>query len=498
MEKSDLNREKGAMQSIRWKLILTTIVPMFFFLIVMTFFQISSQKKLVAEELEKRIALMRENLEERGKNFSEGLYRQVEEDIAAFNFSGVVERIRKSAEQNSYIKYAVLTDASGKVFVHTLEPESAGKTLDDSRNRSALEQNIMRLMTCSEDGESVTEIICPIHFSATPWGVLRVVLSHKPLEAEIRNSRNQIAGKNRIMIRNIIMISIIIMLISFFFVLFLSSRMSKPLIHLTRSAGKLSEGDFTQQIRVRGKDEIGILTRAMNDMSKNLNDIIRKNILTANNLFEAASDQRISLDEIASLLAEMAATTRRNAENAKQADRFMKETGQVVRMANESVKLLTSAMEEISVASNETVKIVKTIDEIAFQTNLLSLNAAVEAARAGESGAGFAVVANEVRNLALRSAHAAKNTGNLIQDTVSKIRDGAEMVTLAHEGFKEVALNADRAAELVSEISRASDEQTRQIDQISEAMDRMGRRIRENADSAEELNASMSVFKVRA
>ncbi|MEZ4525664.1 MAG: methyl-accepting chemotaxis protein [Desulfobacterales bacterium] len=498
MKRNSSGREMGILQSIRWKLMLTTIIPMFFFLVVMAFYQIFSQQKLLAEELDKRIALMRENLEERGKNFSEGLYRQVEQDIAVFNFSGLVENIRQAAERNPHIRYVILTDAGGRVFVHTLKPEFAGKILEDSRNRSALEEKRMNLKTCSEEGESVTEIIWPIRFSENPWGVLRVVLSHQALEKEIRNSRDMIAKKNRMMIRNILLISLLIMVVSLVFVLFLSGKVSKPLIHLTRSARKLSQGDFTQHIQARGKDEIGILARAMNDMVKNLNEIIRKNMLTAQNLFEAASDQRTALDETSSRLAGMAEKNRQNAENAKQADRFMKETGQVVRMANESVKLLTSAMEEISAASNETVKIVKTIDEIAFQTNLLSLNAAVEAARAGESGAGFAVVAGEVRNLAMRSAQAAKNTGNLIQDTVSKIRDGAEMVSLAHEGFKEVSVNADRAAELVSEISRASGEQTRQIDQINEAMDRMGRRIRENADSAEELNASMSVFKVLA
>jgi len=520
MEKNTSEKQMGIMQSIRWKLMLTTIVPMLFFLTVMTFFQISSQKKLVAGELEKRIALMRENLLERGKNFSENLYRLVEEDIAVYNFSGVVERIREVTQQNSFVKYAVLSDAAGKVIVHTLNPEaagkvpedsrssfdllfehtlnpeSAGKVQEDSRSSSAPQQESINIRTYPEGAESVTEIVCPIRFSENPWGVLRVIITQKSLEEEIRNSREQITAENRIMISNILLISLLIMGVSLVFVLFLSARVSKPLIYLTRSARKFSRGDFTQPIRVRGRDEIGILAGAMNDMAKNLNGIIRKNMLTAHNLFEAASDQRISLDETLSLLAEMASTTRQNAENAKQADRFMKETGQVVRMANESVNLLTSAMEEISAASNETVKIVKTIDEIAFQTNLLSLNAAVEAARAGKSGAGFAVVANEVRNLAMRSAHAAKNTGNLIQDTVSKIREGAEMVTLAHDGFREVAVNADRAAELVSEISRASDEQTRQIDQINDAMDRMGGRIRENADSAEELNTSMSLFKV--
>ena len=112
--------------------------------------------------------------------------------------------------------------------------------------------------------------------------------------------------------------------------------------------------------------------------------------------------------------------TRQNADNAGQANSMMIETREVMDMANQSMTELTGAMGEISVASEETAKIIKTIDEIAFQTNLLALNAAVEAARAGEAGAGFAVVADEVRNLAIRSAEAAKNTANLIEGTVKR------------------------------------------------------------------------------
>jgi methyl-accepting chemotaxis protein len=145
----------------------------------------------------------------------------------------------------------------------------------------------------------------------------------------------------------------------------------------------------------------------------------------------------------------------------------------------------------MSAASEETRKIVKTIDEIAFQTNLLALNAAVEAARAGEAGAGFAVVADEVRNLAMRAAEAAKNTSGLIDDTVQKIQGGAGLVERSDDAFSRVDENASKVGRLVSEIAEASKEQSQGIEQINRAVTEMDNVVQQNAASAEE-NASAS------
>ena len=149
-------------------------------------------------------------------------------------------------------------------------------------------------------------------------------------------------------------------------------------------------------------------------------------------LAEGSSQQAASIEETSSSMEEMSSMTKKNADNAGQADALMKETNQVVINANESMDQVIKSMDDISKASEETSKIVKTIDEIAFQTNLLALNAAVEAARAGEAGAGFAVVADEVRNLAMRAADAAKNTAELIEGTVKKVNDGSEQIGRAH------------------------------------------------------------------
>ena len=190
--------------------------------------------------------------------------------------------------------------------------------------------------------------------------------------------------------------------------------------------------------------------------------------------------------------------TRQNADNATQADTLMKKANQTVGKANTSMGELTVSMEGISKASEETQKIIKTIDEIAFQTNLLALNAAVEAARAGETGAGFAVVADEVRNLAMRAADAAKNTSGLIEDTVTKIKDGLDLVTTTNEAFTEVATGASKVWELVGQIAAASNEQASGIEQVNKAVAEMDKVIQQTAANAEESASASEEMNAQA
>jgi len=219
-------------------------------------------------------------------------------------------------------------------------------------------------------------------------------------------------------------------------------------------------------------------------------------------LAEGASEQAASIEETSSSLEEMSSMTKQNADNATAADRLMKESKQMVERANGSMTELTQSMEDISKASDETSKIIKTIDEIAFQTNLLALNAAVEAARAGEAGAGFAVVANEVRNLAMRAAEAAKNTSVLIEGTVKKVKEGSELVERTNGAFAEVSKSAAKVADLVSEIAAASSEQAQGIDQINKAVAEMDKvtqqtaaNAEESASASEEMNAQAEQMK---
>jgi methyl-accepting chemotaxis protein len=219
---------------------------------------------------------------------------------------------------------------------------------------------------------------------------------------------------------------------------------------------------------------------------------------SSQSLAEGASEQAASIEETSSSLEEMSSMTKRNADNASTADSLMKESRHMVERAGGSMTELTQSMNEISKASDETSKIIKTIDEIAFQTNLLALNAAVEAARAGEAGAGFAVVANEVRNLAMRAADAARNTSALIEGTVKKIKEGSDLVGRTSGAFAEVSKSAAKVAELVSEIAAASAEQAQGIDQINRAVSEMDKVTQRNAANAEESASASEEMNAQA
>lgn len=201
---------------------------------------------------------------------------------------------------------------------------------------------------------------------------------------------------------------------------------------------------------------------------------------------DGASRQAAAIEESAASLEQISAMTRNNAENASQADRLMQETSKLVSHAAGSMDQLTTSMAEITRASEDTRKIVKTIDEVAFQTNLLALNAAVEAARAGEAGAGFAVVAEEVRKLAKRTAEAAQSTAGLIEQTTLQVGEGAAIVVKTAGEFAEVARSVTSCGELVGEITAASREQAKGIDEVSAAVQEMDRIVQQNAAIAEE------------
>jgi methyl-accepting chemotaxis protein len=219
-------------------------------------------------------------------------------------------------------------------------------------------------------------------------------------------------------------------------------------------------------------------------------------------LAEGSSEQAAAIEETSSSLEEMSSMTKQNADHAHEAKTMMEEASQIVGKVNQHMNDMAESIKEITTSSEETNKIIKTIDEIAFQTNLLALNAAVEAARAGEAGAGFAVVADEVRNLAMRAADAAKNTADLIENTIKAVKNGNDLTQSTQAAYTENVEIAGKVAALVDEIATASNEQAQGIEQVNRAVAEMDKTVQsaaanaeESASASEEMNAQAEQMK---
>ncbi|MBA3015967.1 MAG: hypothetical protein FP815_13640 [Desulfobulbaceae bacterium] len=210
----------------------------------------------------------------------------------------------------------------------------------------------------------------------------------------------------------------------------------------------------------------------------------------ANTIADQASSQAAAVEESSASLTELTSMTQQNAEHTSNANAEMQNTKKITEHAYTTMQEMNRAMEDILAASQETQKIIKTIDEIAFQTNLLSLNAAVEAARAGEAGAGFAVVADEVRSLAQRSADSAKSTSQLIENIVKRIENGSSLVKKTTETFEEVAAGSGKVAVLLTEITHANNEQSIGISQISSGIHLIDEATQQNSAISEEAASS--------
>jgi methyl-accepting chemotaxis protein len=287
---------------------------------------------------------------------------------------------------------------------------------------------------------------------------------------------------------------------------FIARSFSVPLIAAVNLLGKLSNGDLTHRLEVRSSDEIGVLggslNRAIESMdkaltevghsAKNLSTSSRQLALAAEALASGAQEQAASLQETSASLEQITATIRQNSDNAKHASQLAVSSRDSAEKGGAGAVETVAAMGEIKASSAKISEIIATIDEIAFQTNLLSVNASVEAARAGVHGSGFKVVATEVRNLAQRSAANAKEIKALIKGSVRKVENGSILVTNSGSTLKEIVTSVKRVSDIVGEISAASQEQATGIEQVGKAMVQMDRVTQSNSSQTEELAATAS------
>jgi len=267
-------------------------------------------------------------------------------------------------------------------------------------------------------------------------------------------------------------------------------------------AERIAEGNLDAEVVLASdKDQLG---RALQKMTESLNvllgqvQVAGEQIATgsaqvsdaAQSLSQGATQSASSLEQISSSMAEMASQTKRNAENAAQANILALESRKTAENGNTQMKQMVAAMDEINTSGQSISRIIKVIDEIAFQTNLLALNAAVEAARAGQHGKGFAVVAEEVRNLAARSARAALETAELIEGSVQKAENGAKIADRTAGALEEIVHGIARATDLVGEIAAASNEQALGIGEVDQGLGQIDQVTQQNTANAEESAAA--------
>ena len=285
-----------------------------------------------------------------------------------------------------------------------------------------------------------------------------------------------------------------------------------PLRQAVRVAQAVSEGDLRSEIEVHSRDEAGQLLSALQHMNNSLTGIVNEvrhssdTIATATSQIAAGNldlssrteEQAAALEETTASMHELASTVKQNYDSGKHANELAESASQVAVRGGEVVGQVVHTMESINASSRKIADIIGVIDSIAFQTNILALNAAVEAARAGEQGRGFAVVAGEVRQLAGRSAEAAKEIKGLIEASVRNVSEGCMLVEKAGSTMDEIVVSVRRVSDIMGEISSASADQSHGIDQINEAMGQMDQVTQSNAALVEESAAAAQSLERQA
>ena len=332
-------------------------------------------------------------------------------------------------------------------------------------------------------------------------------------QSDLMEEDRKLAEENYHDARNLMSIlGLLALTLGAFLAWWVARSITRPMNAAVQVAQTVAAGDLTSRIEVHSKDETGQLLQALKDMNGSLQNIVGQvrcgtdTIATASSQIAAGNldlssrteQQASSLEETASSMEELTSTVKQNGDNARQANQLAVSASDVAVKGGQVVSQVVDTMGAINESARKIVDIIGVIDGIAFQTNILALNAAVEAARAGEQGRGFAVVATEVRNLAQRSASAAKEIKALIDDSVEKVDAGSKLVNQAGSTMDEIVASVKRVTDIMAEIASASREQEAGMEQINRAITEMDSVTQQNAALVEEAAAAAESLQDQA
>jgi len=329
-----------------------------------------------------------------------------------------------------------------------------------------------------------------------------LLVSMKVEDAEEKAITNDDLTKSSVQIMAILIVIAVITAIGLGIII--SRIISRPINKILFAANEIADGNLAVEIELDTKDEVGLLAKAFNTMTKNINTVMT-NINNASeqvasgsrqlsdssmSLSQGATEQASSIEELTVSVEQISSQTKDNATNAEKAKDMAMTAYQHAEKGNQQMVDMLNAMADINESSTNISKIIKVIDDIAFQTNILALNAAVEAARAGQHGKGFAVVAEEVRNLAARSANAAKETTTMIEGSIEKVEGGTKIANETAEALEKIVTGVSQASEIVGDIAIASNEQALGVEQINQGLTQISDVVQTTSATAEETAAA--------
>ncbi len=397
-------------------------------------------------------------------------------------------------------------------LINTQEDRDLFKTMVDTRAIYGQgRDNVVKLLNEGNKEEAarfLTEKVIPLHGNYIA-----------AIDKMVEHQASLVAGNGKIAIDDaksatiqMAVLSVIAVVLAIITGALIARSITLPIGNAVELAEAVAQGDLTHDIKVDSKDETGRLLQALKNMNTSLQKIVGEvrsgtdtitaastQITTGNlDLSSRTEQQASSLEETASSMEELTSTVKQNSDSARQANQLAISASEVAIKGGSVVSQVVDTMGSINESSRKIVDIIGVIDGIAFQTNILALNAAVEAARAGEQGRGFAVVASEVRNLAQRSAAAAKEIKTLIGDSVEKVEVGSKLVDQAGTTMNEVVESIKRVTDIMSEITAASHEQASGIEQINQAITQMDDATQQNAALVEEAAAAAQSLQDQA